>query len=81
MLFRSSLGLNRFECNILAAGTAVLLLVDLVRYKKRQTFSEFLAEQCIWFRWGVLLAMLAAILVFGMYGIQFDSKQFIYFQF
>ncbi len=76
-----SLGLNRFECNILAAGTAVLLLVDLVRYKKRQTFSEFLAEQCIWFRWGVLLAMLAAILVFGMYGIQFDSKQFIYFQF
>lgn len=76
-----SLGLNRFECNILMAGTVVLLLVDLLRYLKKQTFSGFLAQQCIWFRWGVLFAMLAAILIFGMYGIQFDSKQFIYFQF
>ncbi len=76
-----SLGLDRPEMNILLAGIGILLLVDLIRYLKGQGFSEFLAEQCIWFRWGVLFAMLAAILVFGIYGIKFESSQFIYFQF
>lgn len=76
-----SLGLDRPEFNILAVGTVVLFLVDCIRYKKQQTFSEFLAQQCVWFRWGVLLAMMAAILVFGIYGIRFESSQFIYFQF
>lgn len=76
-----SLGLDRPEFNILAAGTVVLLLVDLIRYKKQQSISAFLAEQCIWFRWSVLFVMMAAVLIFGMYGIDFDSKQFIYFQF
>ena len=76
-----TLGLDRAEMNILLAGLILLLLVDLIRYLKKQTFSEFLAEQCIWFRWGVLFAMMAAILVFGIYGIRFESSQFIYFQF
>lgn len=76
-----SLGLDRPEMNILLAGIVILFLVDLIRYRKGQGFSEFLAEQCIWFRWGVLFAMLAAILVFGIYGIKFESSQFIYFQF
>lgn len=76
-----SLGLDRPEFNILAVSTAVLFLVDLIRYKMKLTFSEFLAQQCIWFRWGVLLAMMAATLVFGIYGIRFESSRFIYFQF
>lgn len=76
-----SLGLDRGEFNILLAGAVSLFLVDLVRYRKKQSFPEFLTEQCIWFRWGALLVMMAAILVFGIYGIQFESSQFIYFQF
>lgn len=76
-----TLGLDRAEFNILLTASAVLFLVDLIRYRKRQTISEFLVQQCIWFRWGALFAMMAATLVFGIYGIRFESSQFIYFQF
>ena len=44
----------------LAVGLVVLLLADLVRYFKKQQLDAFLAEQNLWFRWGVLLALIAA---------------------
>ena len=75
------LGLNRFEMNILYVSTGVLFLVDLIRYKKGQQPDEFLAEQCIWFRWLAVLGMILATLIFGVYGPAFDAQQFIYFQF
>lgn len=76
-----TLGLDRPECNILMVSLAALFLVDLIRYKKKQEIGAFLQEQCVWFRWGVMIALIAATLVFGIYGIHFDSAQFIYFQF
>jgi len=76
-----NLGLDRFEFNVLVIAAAVLLLVDLIRYCKKQMITEFLQEQCIWFRWGVILALIFATIIYGMYGIQFESSQFIYFQF
>ena len=76
-----TLGLERFEFNVLVIAALVLFLVDLVRYCKKQTITEFLQEQCIWFRWGAILLLAYAALVYGMYGIQFESSQFIYFQF
>lgn len=76
-----NLGLDRFEFNVLVIATVVLLLVDLIRYCKKQMITEFLQEQCIWFRWGVILALIFATIIYGMYGIQFESSQFIYFQF
>jgi len=76
-----SLGLDRPEFNILIVAGVILLLVDLIRYKKQQTITQFLDEQCIWFRWGAIILMIGAIIVYGMYGINFDSAQFIYFQF
>lgn len=76
-----TLGLDRPEFHILAASAIVLFLVELVRYFKRQTVEEFLQEQCIWFRWGVMVLLVMAVLVYGIYGVQFESAQFIYFQF
>ena len=76
-----NLGLNRFEMNILYVSLLVLLLVDLVRYKKGQRIDVFLAEQCIWFRWMVVFGLIFAVIIFGMYGPAFDAQQFIYFQF
>lgn len=76
-----TLGLDRPEFNILVVSLVVLFLVDLIRYKRRQNIAVFLQEQCIWFRWGVLIALITATLVFGIYGIEFESSQFIYFQF
>ena len=59
----------------------VLLLGDVVRYVKNEDVGEFLAKQNLWFRWMVLLGLIFCVLIFGEYGITFDSKLFIYFQF
>lgn len=74
-------GLDRVEVNILFAALFVLLLVELLKYFKRQRISEFLMEQNLWFRWIVVIGMIVACVVYGEYGISFDSNQFIYFQF
>lgn len=76
-----TLGLDRPEFNILFVSVTVLFLVDLIRYKKKQNIVEFLQEQCIWFRWGAVILLAASILVFGIYGVKFESSQFIYFQY
>lgn len=76
-----TLGLDRPEFNILVVSVVVLLLVDLIRYFKKQDITVFLSEQCIWFRWATIILMIGAIIVYGIYGIKFDSSQFIYFQF
>lgn len=76
-----NLGLDRVEMNVLFVGLLVLLLVDLVRYFKKQQLDTFLAGQNLWFRWGVLLGLIAAVAIFGIYGPGYDAQQFIYFQF
>ena len=76
-----TLGLDRFEFNVLMVSVIVLFLSELLRYFKKQTIVDFLREQCIWFRWAVIFALIFATLVYGIYGIKFESSQFIYFQF
>ena len=76
-----TLGLERFEFNVLVISVAVLFLVDMVRYIKKKSFVEFMQEQCLPFRWIVIFALVFGCLIYGAYGINFDSAQFIYFQF
>ena len=75
------IGLDRTQMNILVFSVVVLLLVDLVRYLKRETIDTFLMRQNIWFEWGVIIFLVVFIFIFGEYGPSFDPKQFIYFQF
>ena len=84
VLFDESLfryGLDRTEAGILMASLLVLFAVDLLRYLKNVNLGDFLVKQNLWFQYAVLLALTVSILVFGKYGIDFDSSQFIYFQF
>lgn len=76
-----NLGLNRFNINILVISVLFLFVVDVIKYKKKMMIDQFLEEQCIWFRWGVLFIMIVAVLVYGSYGPAYDAQQFIYFQF
>lgn len=76
-----NLGLDRIEMNILFISLIMLLLVDLVRYKRKQTIDLFLMEQNIWFEWLVIIILIVMIFVVGEYGPAFDAQQFIYFQF
>lgn len=74
-------GLDQKEFNVMIFGLVVLLLVDLAKKKSRKRIDEFLAEQCLWFRWGILMVLLFSCAVFGVYGVGYDAGQFIYFQF
>ena len=74
-------GLDRVEVNILLVAIIVLILVDIARYKTGYDFGDVLLVQNLWFRWLVLIVLVVACVVYGEYGINFDSAQFIYFQF
>lgn len=75
------IGLDRVEMNILIVSVVLLVLVDLVRYIKKQTLDIFLFEQNLWFEWAVVICLIVMIFIFGEYGPAYDPKQFIYFQF
>lgn len=75
------LNVNLKDVALVAVFLLVLLLADLVREIGKCDFGVFLQRQNLWFRWTVLLIMIASVLIFGEYGIQFDSAKFIYFDF
>lgn len=84
VLFDSSLyeyGLDHQEVMILFISALILLAVDIVKYVKNLTIGEFLLKQNTWFRWSVLIILIVCCLVFGEYGVNFNSANFIYFQF
>ena len=76
-----TLGLSQLEFNILVVAVVALFLAELIRYFKKQSVAEFLNGQCLWFRWVVIFALVFACIIYGSYGVDFDSAQFIYFQF
>lgn len=76
-----TMGLDAREMNILFVALACLFLVDWLRYKKNEMLCMVLDRQWIVFRWAVLLFLLFYNVVFGYYGANFESAQFIYFQF
>jgi D-alanyl-lipoteichoic acid acyltransferase DltB (MBOAT superfamily) len=75
------LGLSRQELNILFISMTVVLMADLIRYRKNKTIDVFILEQNLWFQWIVIITMVLFVFIFGIYGFGFDPKQFIYFQF
>jgi len=75
------LGLDRPEANILFFALIVMVIVDLIRYFKGKDFGAFMLNQNLWFQILVLVLLIMACLVYGEYGIHYDTAQFIYFQF
>lgn len=76
-----TLGLDRVEMNILSVSIAVLLLADLLQYYKKMSIAEFVMKQNVIFQYMVIVIGVMTIFIFGVYGPQFDSQAFIYFQF
>lgn len=75
------LGLDRTEMNVLIAALIVLLLVDLVRYKKEMQIDIYLQKQNRLFVWMAAIVMIVVVAVYGKYGLAVEANQFIYFQF
>lgn len=75
-----SLGLDSADMFVLLVSLLVLFFVSVAKYKKVQ-IREWLCNQGIWFRYSVYLIALFAVLIFGIYGVNYDDSSFIYFQF
>lgn len=83
-LFDGSLynfGVDKIDFHVILIALFVLLIADIIRYKKNEDFGTFMFRQNMWFRWSVLLTLIVFTIVYGAYGETFDSAQFIYFQF
>ncbi len=74
-------GLDRREMGILLFGVLLMLLAAAVREVKKVDVGVFLQKQNLWFRWVVYIFLITAVVVWGEYGVDFDSAQFIYFNF
>ena len=75
-----TLGLDAKEWNVMLTALLALGIVDVCKYKKIDLVSLFI-KQNLWFRWLFFYVGTMAIVVFGVYGPQYNAAQFIYFQF
>ena len=65
---------------ILIASLTVLLGVSTAKYNGIEIRSWFF-RQGLWLQYAIVLTAVFAVLVFGIYGSNYDASQFIYFQF
>ncbi len=70
-------GVNQKEMVVLAISVLLLLVIGILRERGVQ-IRETLAQQNILFRWLLVLALLAFVLVFGVYGPDYNASAFIY---
>ncbi|MDD5017830.1 MAG: MBOAT family protein [Eubacteriales bacterium] len=73
------LGITAADYVIVGMGAAVLIAFSLVQ--RRGSVRERLCQKPYWLRYGLIITLLLVVLVFGAYGIGYDSSQFIYNQF
>lgn len=83
VLFDGSLmtmGLDGKDWNILIIVMILLFVVDLLRMRK-VSIPQLYIQQNLPFRWIIMMAGICTVLVFGVYGAEYNAAQFIYFQF
>jgi len=71
------LGLNQSEMFILFVGLLVLLTVSILQ-ERGVKMRETIARQNIVFRWCVYIVAIFVVILFGVYGKQYNAKDFIY---
>lgn len=74
------LGFNRVNWFLMLAGILVLLVVDILHEKKISILAT-VNQQNIIIRWSLYLGLVWFVIMFGIYGVNYDASTFIYFQF
>lgn len=74
------LGLDRGNWFLLVTAICILMAVDLIHESGKSVFA-LISRQTLWFRWILYLGLIWCTILFGIYGVEYDSSQFIYFQF
>ena len=72
-------GLNVYAFTVMLVSIFILWAVDMV--EEKYPLRETLSRQNLVFRWLLIYACLAAILIFGVFGPEFNASAFIYEQF
>jgi D-alanyl-lipoteichoic acid acyltransferase DltB (MBOAT superfamily) len=78
--FLNSLGISNLTAVTMGISLLLLLVVDILRYKSVDVGS-LVRKQGTAFRWMVYIGLLLMILVFGIYGADYEQTEFLYFQF
>jgi D-alanyl-lipoteichoic acid acyltransferase DltB (MBOAT superfamily) len=71
------LGLNAWELFLLFVAVLVLLTVSILQ-EKGVHIREAIEGQNLLFRWGLVIAAVVAVVLFGVYGINLDLTGFVY---
>ena len=74
------IGIDAKDAAVLAAGTALMLAVDVLHERGHRLRSE-LAARPLPLRWAVMIAGVVSVMLFGAYGDNYDPAGFIYAQF
>lgn len=74
------LGLNSKNMKVLFFSILVILFADYMKYKGIKIRETIIAQE-LWCRWLCYLAAFWFILIFGVWGGNYDASSFIYFQF
>jgi len=75
-----STALDPKEWNVLFAALAFLLLTEIAKYKKFRLAEKILSQGFV-FKGALFIIGVLAILIFGIYGADYDAASFIYFRF
>lgn len=77
-LFR--LGLNNYHFLFLLFAILILWITDFFKYKKVDMFEK-IENQNVVLRFCVYMSLFCMVVLFGVYGVDYEASQFIYFQF
>ena len=83
VLFDNSLlglGLDGKDWNVLLLAVLLMVVVECFQYK-RISLPKVFARQNLWFQMLIFYLGIMAVVIFGVYGPEYDATQFIYFQF
>ena len=75
------LGVNRINFIILAISSMIVLFVSLYQEKTKRQIRVALDKKNYWIRYGTVLFLLSAVLVFGLYDPGNATATFVYAQF
>ncbi|GMO37837.1 MAG: MBOAT family protein [Termitinemataceae bacterium] len=77
-----NMGLNRLEFNIALVSILILIFVNSIQYKYQNiSIRTMIMKENIVFQYAFYLIGIFSVLIFGIYGPEYNASQFIYFQF
>lgn len=79
--FIFAMGLDRVEFCVAMGAMLFLGILDLVSEIRKEEATVWICGAPLIVRWGLVLVMVVAIFVFGMYGPGFDASSYIYVNF